>query len=332
MAAPAGFARAAAWVGSYRVSVLGGYENTSWTLDHVPAGPCDAPVTGSGTDDTTFFSGEAVTTELIGTSARALNWRVLTLELAYTENRQGSTTSGTPADTNPADCPAAARVLPAPAGATDCGLTHERTHIDAGLDPSAPLLRQHYTGVHFDSPYVNCPVAGVVPPQFAAPLTAHLPPLGTGGPRTATASLTAEQPIATPGYAGSTQLDLRLSIRRLVAVDAMRLHAGARPPVRPGGRLTLPLSCPSAAPCHGSVALTVGVRSAPAAYQLAPASGGNAVAVARFRLPAGGRGVQVTLPGGRALTRRLARRRVDVVITEGSGARTVTYDVGTVRL
>jgi hypothetical protein len=172
--------------------------------------------------------------------------------------------------------------------------------------------------VHFDSPYVDCPVAGVVPPQFALPLTAHVPALGVRGPRTAIASLTADQPIAAPGYTGSTLLDLKLSIRRLVAVEAMRLASDARPTVGPRGTLTLPLSCPAAAPCRGTVALTVGIRTA--------------VASSRFRLRAGGRGVPITLPGGRGLARRLARKRVEVVISEGGGARTVTYDVGTVRL
>jgi hypothetical protein len=338
----------APWVGAYRVSVLGGFENSSWSLNHAPTGPCDARRTGGGTDDTTFLKGRPITTQLIGLGpGHALSFAPLTLALSYDENRHGSVTVGAPAAAYPLDCPPATGGAGAPSSPSDCGLTRETTSIDVGLDPSDLELRQHYTGVHFISPYVNCPVEGVVPPAFASPLTVQVPVLGprsVGALASAKAQLTADQPILSPDAFGSTELELQLLFTRLIAVDAMRLPARARASIDPRRVVTVPLRCPAGAACTGTASLAVGVVSVdtadavtPAPYAIAPyprplARVGRSLASGRFTLRPGQSGVDLVLRGGNEARRRLRGRVVDVVVTETSGTQKIVYDAGLVRL
>lgn len=351
VASPAGALASAVpgpWVGAYRVSVLGGFENATWSLNHAPSGPCDAPRTGAGTDDTTFLRGRPITTQLVGLGAgHALSFAPLTLALSYEENRHGSVTAGAPADTSPLDCPLAAGSAGGPTLPSDCGQTRETTSIDVGLDPSDLELRQHYTGVHFTSPYANCPVEGVVPPDFASPLTVQVPVLGprsAGGLASAKAQLTADEPILSPDALGSTELELQLLFTRVIAVDAMRLPAGARARIGSHRTVTLPLRCPAGGACTGTVSLSVDVVSTDAAggataapYAIAPyprplARAGRSIAAGRFALRAGQSGVDLALRRGRNAVRRLRGRAVDVVVTQTSGAEKIAYDAGRARL
>jgi hypothetical protein len=50
-ASPASAHSATPWFGTYQVSIVGGSQDTTWTLNHVATSGCDVSSTGQGSDD-----------------------------------------------------------------------------------------------------------------------------------------------------------------------------------------------------------------------------------------------------------------------------------------
>jgi hypothetical protein len=342
--APAASAHnATPWFGTYQVSIVGGSQDTTWTLNHQPTSGCDVTSTGRGSDDQDFLTGGPQTVQFNGVGSTAFPATITGLALNYTENRQGSITTSAPAGANSAECPGAsgggeeAQVTP------DCGTRSRSTSLDVDPSPSSPSIEQSPSaGGDSEPPYKDCPVSGEVVPAFASPLTATLPPLGPtldGGVPSGRATLQATEPITELDVTGQTTLKLELEFTRLLVVDAMGLPADVTLSVSDTGSTTVPIECPAGS-CSGTVGLELGgvasdssLRHAVAATAAPrfPAPVINAepvIASARFHLKAGHRGVVLHLPGGRRFARSIASTTFDVVVTQGSGKDRLRYVAG----
>jgi hypothetical protein len=337
----------APWFGTYQVSVVGGSQDASWTLNHVPTSECDAPSSGHGTDEQTFLPGGAQTVQFNGVGSTAFPSTISGLELRYDEDREGSITEGQPAAANPASCSLASGGEGSPPPTPDCGTRNLSTQIDVDLSSAAPRLGESPAASVANEPhYKDCPVFGQSVPAFATPLVAALPPLGptnVGGLPSGRATLEATEPIGEADVAGQTTLKLELQFLRVLVVDAMGMPADVNLSVDGQGDATVPIECPSGT-CSGTVALELGgfasgssvIRAHGAAAQPrfpAPASVAEpTIASARFQLKAHHRGVRVRLPGGRRFAKSIASTLLDVVVSEGSGKRRVRYVAGDAHL
>jgi hypothetical protein len=108
--APAASAHnATPWFGTYQVSIVGGSQDTTWTLNHQPTSGCDVTSTGQGSDDQDFLTGGPQTVQFDGVGSTAFPATITGLALNYTESRQGSITTSAPTGANTAECPGAAR-------------------------------------------------------------------------------------------------------------------------------------------------------------------------------------------------------------------------------
>jgi hypothetical protein len=331
------------WFGTYQVSVVGGSQDTTWTLNHVATSGCDVSSTGQGSDDQDFLTGGPQTVQFSGVGATAFPATIMGLALNYTENREGSITTSEPTGANTAECPGASggggEAPPTP----DCGTRSLSTSVDVDPSPSSPSVTQSLSAdMTSEPPYKDCPVSGQVVPAFASPLVATLPPLGPtldGGVPSGRATLQATEPITEQDVSGQTTLKLELQFTRLLVVDAMGLPADVTLAVSAGGSTTVPIECPAGS-CSGTVGLELGGVASDSSFGHAVAAVATprfpapvtvaepVIASAHFHLKAGHRGVQLHLPGGRRFARSIASTPFDVVVTQGSGKDTLRYVAG----
>jgi hypothetical protein len=341
-ASPASAHSAAPWVGSYQVSIVGGSQDTTWTLNHVPTSGCDVSATGQGSDDQDFLTGSPQTVQFNGVGSTAFPATIMGLALNYTESREGSITTSQ-AGANTAECPGASGGGEEAPLTPDCGTRSLSTSVDVDPSPSSPSIAQSVSaGTADEPPYKDCPVSGEVVPAFASPLVATLPPLGPtldGGVPSGRATLQATEPITEPDVTGQTTLKLELQLTRLLVVDAMGLPADVTLPVSASGSTTVPIECPAGS-CSGTVALELGGVASDSSFGHAVAAvaaprfpapvtvAEPVIASAHFHLKTGRRGVVLHLPGGRRFARSIASTAFDVVVTQGSGKHTVRYVAG----
>jgi hypothetical protein len=336
----------APWFGTYQVSVIGGSQDTSWTLNHVSTGECDPSSSGQGSDDQTFLPGTAKIVQFSGVGASAFPSTIASLELKYTEDREGSITETPITPANPASCSGASGE--GQALTPDCGTRSLSTEIEVNPSPSSPSLTQApaaSTGT--EPPYKDCPIFGLSVPAFASPLTATLPPLGPasdGGLPTGKATLDATEPITEADVTGQTTLKLELQFVRLVTVDPLGMPGDPTLNVTAVGATTVPVDCPGGGGCSGTVGLALGGEASGASVADArvaltapsfPAPDTFSepiVASAHFHLKAHHRGVVLHLPGGRLFARSLVSDTFDVVISQGSGKKSVRYVAGQAHL
>lgn len=331
------------WFGTYQVSIVGGSQDATWTLNHVPTSGCDVSSTGQGSDDQDFLTGSPQTVQFNGVGSTAFPATIMGLTLNYTENREGSITTGEPTAANTAECPGASggggEAPPTP----DCGTRSLSTSVDVDPSPTSPSITQSVSaGVANEPPYKDCPVSGEVVPAFASPLVATLPPLGPtldGGVPSGRATLQATEPITEQDVTGQTTLKLELQFTRLLVVDAMGLPADVTLPVSASGSTTVPIECPAGS-CSGTVGLELGGVASDSSFGHAVAAvaaprfpapvtvAEPVIASAHFHLKARHRGVVLHLPGGRRFARSIASTTFDVVVTQGSGKDTVRYVAG----
>jgi hypothetical protein len=291
----------APWFGTYQVSVVGGSQDASWTLNHVPTSECDAPSSGHGTDEQTFLPGGAQTVQFNGVGSTAFPSTISGLELRYDEDREGSITEGQPAAANPASCSLASGGEATPPPTPDCGTRNLSTQIDVDLSSAAPRLGESPAASVANEPhYKDCPVFGQSVPAFATPLVAALPPLGPTNVvalPSGRATLEATEPIECPSGTCSGTVALELG-GFASGSSVIRAHGAAAQPRFP-----------------------------------APASVAEpTIASARFQLKAHRRGVRVRLPGGRRFAKSIASTLLDVVVSEASGKRRVRYVAGDAHL
>jgi hypothetical protein len=342
-ASPASAHSATPWFGTYQVSVVGGSQDTTWTLNHVATSGCDVSATGQGSDDQDFLPGSPQTVQFNGVGSTAFPATIMGLALNYTENREGSITEGQPTAANTAECPPAsggeAETPPTP----DCGTRSLSTSVDVDPSPTSPSIAQSLSAsVDNEPPYKDCPVSGEVVPAFASPLVATLPPLGPtldGGVPSGRATLQATEPITEQDVTGQTTLKLELQFTRLLVVDAMGLPADITLPVSASGSTTVPIECPTGS-CSGTVGLALGGVASDASFGHAGAAvaaprfpapvtvAEPVIASAHFHLKAGHRGVVLHLPGGQRFARSIASTTFDVIVTQASGKDTVRYVAG----
>ncbi len=342
-ASPVSAHGATPWFGTYQVSIVGGSQDSTWTLNHVPTSGCDVSSTGQGSDDQDFLTGSPKTVQFNGVGATAFPATVMGLALSYTENRQGSITTSAPTGANTAECPGASGGGEEAPVTPDCGTRSLSTSLDVDPSPTSPSIEQSPSAdADGEPPYKDCPVSGEVVPAFASPLAATLPPLGPtldGGVPSGRATLQATEPITELDVTGRTTLKLELLFTRLLVVDAMGLPADVTLSVSDSGSTTVPIECPAGS-CSGTVGLELGgvasdssLRHAVAATAAprfpAPVTIAEPViASAHFHLKAGHRGVVLHLPGGRRFARSIASTTFDVVVTQGSGKDTLRYVAG----
>ncbi len=321
------------WFGTYEVAVQGGSQHTEWSADHASTGTCDPSLNGQGSDSQTFLPGAGKVVQITGVGLSAFPATISGLELNYTEDREGSLTTGQV----PPACVIASGEGTATPPSPDCGTRSLSTSIDVTPLPGDASLQQSPGASTGTSPYEDCPVFGAVVPAFASPLAATLPPLGPaleGAPPSATALMQAAEPLAESDVTGQSTLKLELRFTRLFVVDALGMPGDAALTVGASGDTTVPLSCPAGGACSGSVALefdtsATGARVASAPRFPQPVSGYTiALASTRFRLRAGQRGVVLHLHGGRVFARALASDTLAVVVTEGSGRKSARYVAG----
>ncbi len=331
------------WFGTYQVSIVGGSQDTTWTLNHMPTSGCDVSSTGQGSDDQDFLTGSPQTVQFNGVGSTAFPATVMGMTLNYTENRQGSITTSAPTGANTAECPAASGGGEEAPVTPDCGTRSLSTSLDVDPSPTSPSIEQSPSaGGDSEPPYKDCPVSGQVVPAFASPLAATLPPLGPtldGGVPSGRATLQATEPITEQDVTGQTTLKLELEFTRLLVVDAMGMPADATLSVSDSGSTTVPIECPAGS-CSGTVGLELGgvasdssLRHAVAATAAprfpAPVTIAEPViASAHFHLKAGHRGVALHLPGGRRFARSIGSTTFDVVIMQGSGKDKLRYVAG----
>lgn len=337
-ASSAGAHGAAPWFGTYEVAVQGGSQHTEWSANHASTGRCDPSFNGQGSDTQSFLPGAGKVLEMTGVALSAFPSTISGLQLSYSEDREGSLTTGQV----PPECVIASGEGGSKPLSPDCGTRGRSTSIDVTPLPGAASLEQSPgadTGA--ESPYQDCPVFGAVVPAFASPLSASLPPLGpalAGAPPSGTAVMQATEPISETDITGQSTLNLELRFTRLFVVDALGMPADAALTVGSSGDTTVPLTCPAGGACSGSVALTfdtnaTGARAASAPRFPQPVSGNTiALASARFHLRAGRRGVVLHLHGGRVFARALALDTLAVVVTEGSGRKSARYVAGLAHL
>jgi hypothetical protein len=342
-ASPAGAHSATPWFGTYQVSIVGGSQDTAWTLNHVPTSECDVSATGQGSDDQDFLTGSPQTVQFNGVGSTAFPATIMGLALNYTENREGSIAYGQPTAANTQECPGASGGGGEAPLTPDCGTRSLSTSVDVDPSPTSPSLSQSPSAsAENEPPYKDCPVSGQVVPAFASPLVATLPPLGPtldGGVPSGRATLQASEPITEQDVTGQTTLKLELQFTRLLVVDAMGLPADVTLPVSASGSTTVPIECPAGS-CSGTVGLELGgiasdssfghaVAAVAAPHFPAPVTVAEPViASAHFHLKAGHRGVVLRLSGGRRFARSIAATKFDVVVTQGSGKQTVRYVAG----
>ncbi len=325
------------WFGSYQVSVLGGSQQAQWSANHASTGRCDPSINGQGSDTQTFLPGAPQVVQLSGAGSSAFPTTISGLQLNYTEDREGSLTE-TPV---PQECAVASGEGGATPPSPDCGTRSLSTSIDVTpLPGSASLQQSPGADTGAGSPYQDCPVFGAVVPAFASPLTASLPPLGptlSGGAPSGTALVQATEPIAEEDVTGQSTLKLELRFTSLLVVDALGMPADAALTVGSSGDVTVPVSCP-AGTCSGSVTLAFdssasGARVASAPRFPQPVSPYTvSLASARFHLKARRHGVVLHLQGGRVFAKALAHDTFAVVVSEGSGRRSVRYVAGLAHL
>ena len=130
---------ASPWFGTYQVSVVGGSQDTTWTLDHVPTSGCDVSATGQGSDDQDFLSGSPQTVQFSGVGSTAFPATIMGLALNYTENREGSITEGQPTTANTEECPASGGGEVTPI-TPDCGTRSLSTSVDVDPSPTSPSI------------------------------------------------------------------------------------------------------------------------------------------------------------------------------------------------
>jgi hypothetical protein len=341
-ASPASAHSAAPWVGTYQVSIVGGSQDTTWTLNHVPMSACDVSANGQGSDDQDFLTGSPQTVQLNGVGSTAFPTTIMGLALNYTENREGSITYGQPT-ANPGECPGASGGGGEAPATPDCGTRSLSTSVDVDPSPTSPSLTQSVSaGTASEPPYKDCPVSGEVVPAFAAPLVATLPPLGPtldGGVPSGRATLQATEPITEQDVTGQTTLKLELELTRLVVVDALGLPADVTLSVSASGDTTVPIECPAGS-CSGTVGLELGGFASDSSFGHAVAATAAprfpepvstaepVIASAHFHLKGGHRGVVLHLSGGRRFARSIASTTFDVVVTQGSGKDVVRYVAG----
>jgi hypothetical protein len=341
-ASPASAHSATPWFGTYQVSIVGGSQDTTWTLNRVPTSGCDASATGNGSDNQDFLPGSPQTVQFNGVGSTAFPATIMGLALNYVENREGSITSGQPTAANTEECPASGGGGEAPV-TPDCGTRSLSTSVDVDPSPVSPSLTQSVSaGVANEPPYKDCPVSGEVVPAFASPLVATLPPLGPtldGGVPSGRATLQATEPITEQDVTGETTLKLELQFTRLLVVDAMGLPADVTLPVSVSGSTTVPIECPAGS-CSGTVGLELGGVASDSSFGHAVAAvaaprfpapvtvAEPVIASAHFHLKAGHRGVVLHLPGGRRFARSIASTTFDVVVTQGGGKDRVRYVAG----
>jgi hypothetical protein len=341
-ASPAALA-ATPWFGTYDVSVLGGEQHTSWSFNHVPTSPCDAPGSGQGTDTQTFLPGAPQVAQMSGVGPVAFPGTISNLQLSYTEDREGSITYGQPADPNATGCSVASGGGESTPPTPDCGSRSLSTSIDVTPLPGDPSLQQSpAASTGNEPPYKDCPVFGEVTPAFASPLALTLPPLGptlAGGAPTGTATLSASEPITDPDVTGESTLKLELRMTPLFAVDPLGMPADAALPVDSSGSTSVPVTCPAGGACSGTVSLAfdtaqtnaiAGRAHAAAAPRFPEAVSGYVIALAsaHFDLRARQRGVRLRLHGGRTFAKAISPDTLAVIVSEGSGKKSVRYIAG----
>jgi hypothetical protein len=331
------------WFGTYSVSVAGGSQDTSWTLDHTPTSRCDAPANGQGSDDQDFLSGGSKTIDITGAGSVAFPTTITGLELNYTEDRDGSITEGKP-EASPSECSGASGEG-APPLQPDCGTRSLSTMINVDPAPGSASIEGGEVSDAGEPPYKDCPVFGNVVPAFASPVVATLPPLGPaadGGVASGAAKLTATEPITESDTSGQTTLDLELTFTRLAVFDALGMPADTTLTVAADGDVDVPVTCPAGGTCSGTVALDLGAvadassrnataRDAADAPRFPAPVSGFAVALssAKFHLRPHQRGVELRIHGGRLFARSLEKTTLAVVISEGSGKKAARYVAGT---
>ena len=327
----------APWFGSYQVSVLGGDQHAEWSADHASTGRCDPSINGQGSDTQSFLPGAPQVVQMAGVGSTAYPTTISGLQLNYTEDREGSLTE----TQVPPECAVASGEGTANPPSPDCGTRSLSTSIDVTPLPGSTSLEQSPgadTGE--GSPYQDCPVFGSVVPAFASPLSASLPPLGpvlAGGTPSGTALVQATEPIAEEDVSGQSTLKLELRFTSLLVVDALGMPADAALTVGSSGEMTVPVSCP-AGTCSGSVSLAfdtaaTGARVASAPRFPQPVSAYTiALTSARFHLKAGHRGVVLHLQGGRTFAKALAHDTFAVIVSDGSGHKSVRYVAGLAHL
>jgi hypothetical protein len=331
------------WFGSYQVSVAGGSQDATWTLNHPATSSCDISSTGQGTDDQDFLTGSPQTVQMSGVGPNAFPGTISDLPLNYTESREGSISESAPAGANTPECPGASGGGENTPVTPDCGTRSLSTTVEVDPSPTSPSISESpAASLEQEPPYKDCPVSGEVVPAFASPLVASLPPLGPaadGGAPSGIATLQASEPITEQDVTGQTTLKLELQFTRLFVIDAMGMPADANMQVGASGATTVPISCPAGS-CSGSLGLELGGFASQSSRQQASAATSPprfpapvttpepAIASARFHLRAGHRGVVVNIPGGRRFARSLASTTFDIVVSEGSGRDTVRYVAG----
>jgi hypothetical protein len=334
------------WFGTYSVSVSGGSQDTSWTLNHTPTSRCDAPSNGQGSDDQDFLAGAAKTTEITGAGTVAFPTTIAGLELNYTESREGSITEGTP-EAGPSECAGPSGEASKPPQ-PDCGTRSLTTLINVDPAPGSASIESGDVSAAGEPPYDDCPVFGNVVPAFASPVVATLPPLGPasdGGLASGHAKLTATEPITETDTSGQTTLNLELTFTRLAVFDALGMPADTTLTVGSNGDVNVPVTCPAGSACSGTVSLDLGAAASTSSRRVgflaassaprypAPLSGfAVALSSAKFHLRPHQRGVRLRIQGGRLFARSLAKSTLAVVISEGSGKKSARYVAGTAQL
>jgi len=331
------------WFGTYDVSVRGGEQHTAWTFNHVPTSSCDAAGNGQGTDTQTFLPGAPQVTQMSGVGSTAFPATISNLQLSYTEDREGSITYGQPAEPNGPGCGVASGGGESTPPTPDCGSRSLSTSIDVTPLPGDPSLEENpAASVGNEPPYKDCPVFGEVVPAFASPLAVTLPPLGpapAGGVPSGTATLTASEPITDADVTGESTLKLELQMTRLFAVDPLGMPADAALTVDPSGTTDVPVTCPAGGSCTGTVSLAFDTSPTNALAARAHAAGaprfpeavsGYVIALtsAHFHLRARQRGVSLHLHGGRVFAKALSSDTLAVIVSEGSGKKSVRYIAG----
>lgn len=336
-ASAAGAHTSGPWFGSYEVSVQGGDQHAEWSANHTSTGRCDPSISGQGSDTQTFLPGAGQVVQIAGAGSTGFPTTISGLPLHYTEDREGSLTE----TEIPSDCGVASGEGSASPPSPDCGTRSLSTSIDVTPLPGNPSLQQSPgadTGA--GNPYRDCPVYGAVVPAFSSPLTVSLPPLGpilSGGVPSGTAVVQAAAPIAEDYVTGQSTLKLELRFTSLLVVDALGMPADAALTVGASGSTTVPLSCP-AGTCSGTAALAfdasaTGARVASAPRFPQPVSAYTlSLTSAHFHLKAGHRGVILHLQGGRTFAKALAHDTFAVIVSEGSGHRSVRYEAGLAHL
>ena len=317
------------WFGQYQAVVVGGSGHIKWTYDHVPTSKCDTGGSGSGSDTVTFLSSPAETFDVTGIGPIAFPQAIPSLDVHFIEDRTGAISY----DPLPAGCPGG-NGNGGPPPAPDCGIKSGTVTLSVQLpQPETSVSVLTYPS---QPTYLTCPLMGYPPPYFPSPMSASMPPMGPasdGGAPAGHAILNASgTDFVQPGQSGSADVHLELHLTRLLAVNAMGIPARDTDlRAVSGGELSLPLACPPGGACTGTVTLAsspgeaADATAAPPAFPTTIPAGLRSVASAHFRLRPHRHGVTVALPAWLRARLRSGAQRLDVLVKERAGRRTISY-------